>query len=217
VREHLLNKYWGLFSHIYTTDSKVIDIGCGEGTNAAYLLSNGVDCFGIDASRGLINSAKKRHQHLADRIMIGDAVDLPFNSDLFDSAMMIGVLHHISTQEDQIRAINEALRVVKPGAAVIIRECNLNNPLFRIFWNYIFPLTAKIDRFGGENWLKVKLFKNHYPLEFENVEYFTFIPNFIPPSWLNTAKKVEKILESSILKKYSAHYAVVLRKSIATD
>ena len=57
---------------------------------------------------------------------------------------MIGVLHHIYTRSDQQKAVGEALRVVKPGGRVLIRESNLKNPLFRIFWNYVFPLTAKM-------------------------------------------------------------------------
>ena len=83
-------------------------------------------------------------------------MNLNFPENTFDIAFMIGILHHIHSRNEQVAAIQEAFRVVKNNGVVIIRESNLINPVFRVFWNYIFPLTAKIDKFGGENWISAK-------------------------------------------------------------
>jgi SAM-dependent methyltransferase len=40
---------------------KTADIGCGSGRDAAWLLKNGFDVIGYDASRGLLAQARARH------------------------------------------------------------------------------------------------------------------------------------------------------------
>ena len=55
--------------------------------------------------------------------IIGNACDLPFPSDYFDTVMIIGVLHHISDYE---KAISEACRVSR--MYVVGREPNILSP-----------------------------------------------------------------------------------------
>ena len=212
VREHLIRKFWNLVGHHFQPGARALDIGCGEGTNTRFLLSKGVHATGIDASRGLIEAGISRHPALRNVIAVGDALSLPHESNEFDVAVMIGVLHHIYSADDQIRAVAEALRVTKPGGCVLIRESNLINPLFSIYWNYVFPLTAKIDRFGGENWIPARRLKSLFDAEFERVDYFTFIPSFIPSAVLPLAARIETALEGSFLRRLAAHYVLTLRK-----
>jgi hypothetical protein len=99
--------------------------------------------------------------------------------------------------------------VVKENGYLIIRGNNLKNPLFRIFWNYIFPLTAKIDKFGGENW--VVSFYEREGFSVEQIRYFTFL---LTPRWfMPVGTKVESFLGRSILKSFSAQYVAILKKS----
>ena len=212
VREHLIRKFWTLVGHHFHSGARVLDIGCGEGTNTRFLLSKGVDAMGIDASQGLIEAGISRHPGLRNVIAVGDALSLPHENDSFDVCVMIGVLHHIYSPDDQVRAVKEALRVTRPGGCVLIRESNLFNPLFRIYWNYVFPLTAKIDRFGGENWIPAHRLRSLFETEFERVDYFTFIPSFTPSAVLPLAARIETALEGSFLRRLSAHYVLTLRK-----
>jgi hypothetical protein len=125
---------------------------------------------------------------------------------------MTGVLHHIYSREDQKKAMLEALRVVRKGGVLIVRESNLINPLFRLYWNYIFPLTSKIDRFGGENWVPARFMTKLFGKTVERICFFTFLPNFTPSFLLPFAARVERVLERSPMSKLSAHYLVVFRK-----
>jgi hypothetical protein len=95
---------------------------------------------------------------------------------------------------------------------VVIRECNLINPLFRIFWNYVFPLTAKIDRFGGENWISARKLEESFGETVDKVAYFTFLPNFTPRFIFPAATRIERALEHGALRKLAAHYVAILRK-----
>lgn len=211
IRIHLAEKWWDSVSHHFKGDPEVLDIGCGEGSAVSFLRSKGIKAIGIDSSPGLIATGNRFHPEIRKFIAEGNALDLDFKDERFDLALMTGVLHHIPRTE-QVRAVGEALRVVKDGGAVIIRECNLRNPFFRIFWNYIFPLTSKIDKFGGENWISEKQFRvNGFSIE--EISYFTFVPNFTPKALLPLATAFEKKLEGSRLRTLAAHYVVVLRKT----
>ena len=212
IREYLMDKWWNTVKYHFTGNPKVIDIGCGNGSTVAFLLKKEINAIGVDFSKELINTGRKIYPFLKNRLFEGNALDLGFDDRTFDVASMIGMLHHIHSAEDQIRAVREALRVVKDDGVLIIRESNPANPLFRIFWNYIFPLTSKIDKFGGERWIPVNHFMKTFKENFDGVFYFTFIPNFTPRALIPIASKVESTLEKSPLKRLSAHYVVVLKK-----
>lgn len=212
VRDHLINKFWGIVAPYFSGAPRVMDIGCGDGTNIDFFKGKGVNVTGMDFSGALVKSGLERYPSLKGSIFQGSALALPFDDATFDVATMIGVLHHIHSRADQFRAVNEALRAVKKDGVVIIRECNLKNPLFRVFWNYIFPLTAKIDRFGGESWISARRIEGSFDNTVEKVEYFTFLPNFTPGFILPAASRLERVLERSVFRSMAAHYVAVLRK-----
>jgi len=212
VRNHLIQKWWGLVGHYFREHCGVIDIGCGEGSNACFLEDKGMEVVGVDASEELIKHGSKRYPQLTGKIRVGDALSLDFDDNKFDVATLIGVLHHIYSRDDQLKAIREALRVVKPEGTVLIRESNLVNPLFRLFWNYIFPLTAKIDKFGGENWIPMKYLTGFFGGQVDSVQFFTFIPSFTPQWMLPVATKIEHRLESGRFSNLAAHYVLALKK-----
>lgn len=164
-------------------------------------------------SDNLIKIGKEKSPSITNHIYEGNALNLNYKDSTFDVASLIGVLHHILNKDDQLKAINEALRVVKVNGAVIIRESNLINPLFWMYWNYVFPMICKIDRFGGENWISARdLVKSSYTF-FENIKHFTFIPSFTPQMIMPITDKIEFIIENSPIKRLAAHYVIVLRKA----
>lgn len=46
--------------------------------------------------------------------MVADILNLPHPHDLFDFAISIAVIHHLSTSERRIRAIREILNILRP-------------------------------------------------------------------------------------------------------
>lgn len=212
IRDHLVQKWWAIIAHYFQGPPHVIDIGCGDGTNMMFLKGKGIPAVGIELSANMVRRGKERYPELENSILEGSALKVKFPDHTFDVAMMTGVLHHIYSRTEQMKAVKEALRVVKPEGVLIIRESNLLNPLFWMFWNYIFPLTAKIDRFGGENWIPAKTLQKEFGPAVKETVFFTFIPNFVPRVMLPFARRVEHALEQSLFKKLSAHYIIVIRK-----
>ena len=76
---------------------KVLDIGCGAGTNSIYLAEEGFDVTGVDISSTAIKIAKKRAKEarVKVRFSVGNAYNLKFPKDNFDFIFDRGCFHHI--------------------------------------------------------------------------------------------------------------------------
>ena len=54
------------------------------------------------------------------------------------------------------------------------------------------------------------------PAPVDHVRYFTFLPEFLPGPLVRLLAPIERLLEASPLRVYSAHYLAVLRKATET-
>ncbi|KAF9885452.1 tRNA methyltransferase, has a role in tRNA modification [Aspergillus nanangensis] len=86
-----------------------LDVGCGNGK---YLTVN-KDVFIIasDRSENLARIAAKHQPHST---VLADILSLPHPDALFDFAVSIAVLHHLSTPDRRVQAVREILRTLKP-------------------------------------------------------------------------------------------------------
>lgn len=97
---------------------KVLDIGCGTGTNLAFLAALGHVATGVELSGNALAIAAERHQkldcHLRQRISTiqGSAAAIPCRGANFDYILDIGCLHGIPSQErlGYARGVVENLR-----------------------------------------------------------------------------------------------------------
>lgn len=94
--------------------SVVLDAGCGNGK---YLGFN-PECFyvGCDISLPLVEICAGR----GHEVFVADAVNMPYRENVGDAAISIAVLHHLSTEDRRMKAIEELIRVVKRGGLVLI-------------------------------------------------------------------------------------------------
>ncbi|ASA19877.1 class I SAM-dependent methyltransferase [Paenibacillus donghaensis] len=103
---------------------RVLDVSSGRGTQAIFYAQNyGVHVTGIDISPQMIQSATQAagQAGMADQVSFraGDSQALPFNEDTFDVVInecAVGI------PDDSQQVLNEMVRVVKPGGAVVIHE-----------------------------------------------------------------------------------------------
>jgi len=94
-------------------DQRCIDLGCGTGAFTRRLRVFGLDLLGIDISPRSI--ARARSSEDGVRYEVGDIMATGLAEDWFDVAALSGVLHHITTSADRIRAMREAWRILRPG------------------------------------------------------------------------------------------------------
>ncbi len=102
----------------------VLDVGCGAGVTPSYIAKRcGSKVVGVDISEGMIDRSreKAKREGVADRteFRVADAQDLPFEDDLFDAVITESVT---SFPENKQRAVNEYVRVTKPGGYVGLNE-----------------------------------------------------------------------------------------------
>lgn len=106
------------------TGSSVLDVGCGTGDDARALakrVGESGKVVGLDSSKALLCEARERAegQGLPIDFRLGDARDLEFSDGTFDACRIDRVLHHL---EDPRAAVDELVRVARPGAMVVMHE-----------------------------------------------------------------------------------------------
>lgn len=55
-------------------------------------------------------------------VVTGDAAALPSPSGRFDAVVSHGVLHNLQSATDRTRALNEMLRVLRPGGILVLAD-----------------------------------------------------------------------------------------------
>jgi len=122
VEAHRYEKEW----HIPTAADfanahglKVLEIGCGLGTDGAQFAKAGADYTGVDLTDAAIELARKRFElcGLKGRFQVADAENLEFPDESFEVVYSHGVLHHTP---DINAAVREIHRVLKPGGRAIV-------------------------------------------------------------------------------------------------
>lgn len=105
-----------------TPGERILDMGCGAGRHAFELYRRGANVVAFDMDADELAGVEKMFGAMrlegevpeagAAETVRGDALDLPFPDDHFDKIIASEVLEHIP---DDMRAMKELLRVLKPG------------------------------------------------------------------------------------------------------
>jgi SAM-dependent methyltransferase len=102
----------------------VVDLGCGAGRNAVPLAEQGWSVFGLDLSRPMLEAAVRRAREsgVRDRLHVALApVDqLPVRNRCADLIVAHGVWNLTRSAAEFRRALGEAARIAKPGAALFV-------------------------------------------------------------------------------------------------
>ena len=100
---------------------RVLDAGCGTGNFSMKMAALGAHVEGVDLSAPMIGYAQEKAatSEYADQLhfQLGDLYQLPFPDHSFDAVLSMAAFEFI---HDDQRALDEFLRVVKPGGHVLI-------------------------------------------------------------------------------------------------
>lgn len=96
---------------------RVLEIGCGMGTDGAQFAAAGAEYTGVDLTEAAAALARENFalRGLRGEFLTANAEELPFADDSFDHVYSFGVIHHTTHPE---AIVAEIRRILRPGGTV---------------------------------------------------------------------------------------------------
>lgn len=197
------NDFFNKLNFPFKKGNKILDVGCGEGTDAKVFTEvYGLNFYGIDIYESL---EIKKHKY---NFKIGGIHKIPYESECFDYVYTHDVLHHVDekTQSDNsiLSGLKELRRVCKKNGFIIIVEANRFNPLF-------YPHMVLMKKHNHFNQSK---FKKMIKKEFlnDNINFKYFEAHLYPSKLLILFKIYEFVMEKILPSKFSAYNVAIIQK-----
>ncbi len=111
---------------------KLLNIGCGHGSDFLPFKDK-FDLYGIDISDAFLENCRKfqeKHGFTAE-LKQGDMRSIPYPDGYFDDLIAIACLHHLQGNEEQLKALSEFKRILKPGGELFLTVWNKGQSRFR--------------------------------------------------------------------------------------
>lgn len=135
----------------------LLDVGCGTGRGVRAALDLGFDAVGLDISADLLAIGQKELSIPTERLIHGDATNLPFPDRHFDVSCILGALHHTAQPQ---KIIAEMIRVTRK-AIIVSDEANhlsggmkqvlLKLGLFNVVYRLLFRRPPRTTRRQAES------------------------------------------------------------------
>ncbi len=176
---HRMGRLLGL-----TTDSKLLDVAPGMGTQDIYLLENfapqSID--GLDVTWKHIEHGRRRAReaNAEDRVRFhhGTAIELPFPDNHFSHVLSIEGPEHFDTREMFLR---EARRVLQPGGVIAMADFIVKNPPRNPFEKLVAEAARKLWQVPRANVYSGEVYRRKMEAAgFENVEIEEIGASVIP-------------------------------------
>jgi putative AdoMet-dependent methyltransferase len=101
-----------------------LEIGVGTGNLARRFLEKGVRLTGVDQSIEMLKVCREKLPQLPTRP--GNFLALPFGEEIFDFVVTSFAFHHLTDEQKQL-ALDEMIRVLKPGGRILILDLMVPN------------------------------------------------------------------------------------------
>jgi tRNA (uracil-5-)-methyltransferase TRM9 len=129
-------RHWTIFRRELETlakewrQGKLLNLGCGHGADFLPFTKN-FELYGVDFSDEMIRLARKYAGKFDFKVnlSIADVCYLPYYNETFDYIVSVATYHHLK-KEQQLTALQELRRVLKPGGAAFITVWNRWQPRF---------------------------------------------------------------------------------------
>lgn len=151
--------------------SRLVEVGAGTGRYSIVLAREGYSVTAVELVEGNLQVLRQNAAGVENLAAYqGDATDLsrwPDNS--FDGVLMLGPMYHLYTQEEQHKALDEAIRVTKPGGMVMAAFLSVYAILYNNYLNGNFRagLEENFDQEGRVRHFREQLFTGFDVAEFE--------------------------------------------------
>jgi demethylmenaquinone methyltransferase/2-methoxy-6-polyprenyl-1,4-benzoquinol methylase len=126
----------------------VLDLATGTGDIAALMQRSypQAKVIGSDFSRNMLEEARRRFSNLPIHWQVGDANDLAFADNTFESVTFGYLLRNV---DDSLSVLREVRRVLKPGGRVVCLDTtpparNMLLPFVRFYFRFGIPFMGRL-------------------------------------------------------------------------
>ena len=182
------------YIHRYASaGSKVLELGAGTGRYSLALAEEGMDVTAVElveSNLRVLRENSRGMEHIT--ACQGDATDLSrFADDSFDVTLLLGPMYHLYEAEEVGRAIDEAIRVTKPGGVLLFAFISV----FAIMYaNYFYGNWALGQEMNFTDDHQVRHFKEQLFTGYDVTEFEQLFRDK-PVEWITTAG-VDGLLET---------------------
>ena len=101
--------------------SRVLEVGAGTGRYSIALAKEGYDVTAVELVESNLEIMRRSAAGLGNIVCRqGDAEDLgSFGDNSFDAVLLLGPMYHLFDRDEQTRALDEAIRVTRPGGVLM--------------------------------------------------------------------------------------------------
>lgn len=198
-------------------DERILEVGCGIGTDLVRFALGGARVTGIDLAERSIGLARRNvelHGTSVEGLCVGDGEALPFRDRHFDVVYAHGVIQYAA---DPSRLVAEAHRVLRPGGAAIFMVYN------RYSWLKAMSMLARVSLEHADAPVIRTMSMNEYRRLLGRFESVRIVPERFPvPSRLHRGWKgtlynrvlvgLFNILPRAVVRPFGWHLMALCRK-----
>lgn len=165
--------------------STVLEIGAGTGRYSIALAKEGMDVTAVELLEKNLDILKENSKSIGNLSSFqGDATNLDMLEDeRFDLTLVLGPMYHLYDPEEVNSAIDEAIRVTKPGGAILFAFLSVYAIMYS---NYCFGEWARGMEENYTDDYKVKHFKEQLFTGYDVTEFERLFEEK-PVEWITTA------------------------------
>ena len=181
------------YIHRYTNpQSRVLEVGAGTGRYSIALAKEGLDVTAVELVESNLAILRENSKGIGNISSIqGDATDLSrFEDNSFDITLLLGPMYHLYEPDEVNKAIDEAVRVTKPGGVIFFAFISVYAIMYA---NYLSGDWAAGQKENFTENYHVKHFKEQLFTGYDVIEFEQLFESK-PVEWITTAG-VDGILE----------------------
>jgi len=136
----------------FSSDSYLLEIGCGSGRDASFMYQHGYKVVAIDASKEMVYEAKKLHPELVNNLYVKTIPhNLDYEDNSFNGIYSIATLMHLE-KSDIEKTIERIYNYLKPGGrflfSVSTQRDDINDEDQDIYGRHFTTISQ-------ENWISI--------------------------------------------------------------
>ena len=173
---------------------RILEIGAGTGRYSIALAGEGFQVSAVELVEKNLQELREHAEGLENiEAFQGDALDLSrFEDGSFDVTLSFGPMYHLYDEKDQHRALDEAIRVTKPGGAILVAFLSAHEIICTNYLYDYLPATYGLKENFDKDY-KVRHFKEQLFTGFDICEFEELVEHK-PVDHITTAA-VDNVLE----------------------